>query len=69
VIRGLPRLQSDANNQRTYFFEFHTLHSVPEGPVLIGAHHKGGEGLKIAGPQGGTTTAQCTTTENPIFLR
>jgi hypothetical protein len=45
------------------------MESVPERVLLIGAHHKVGEGLKIQGPRGGTTTARRTTTKIQNFLR
>jgi hypothetical protein len=69
VGRVLLHLQSCANNQRTCFFKFHTLQSVQEGPVLSGAHHKVGEGLKMPGPRSEATMARSTTTKSQIFLR
>jgi hypothetical protein len=69
VAKRLVLLQVCLNDEKTFLFELPTTESVRERVVLIGAHHKVGEGLKIPGPRGGTTTARRTTTKIRNFLR
>jgi hypothetical protein len=69
VAKGLVLLHFCLNHEKTFLFEFLALESALERMVLIGAHHKVGEGLKIPGPRGTTTTARSTTTKIQFFIR